>query len=358
MDRADVLTARLATQRLEGPPADGPGQVVSELLCVQSQDALLAQAMIALRCFPATATDVRGALASGDIVRTHVLRPTWHYVSAADLRWLLRLTSPKVESGMAARHRQLGLDEPLLASALDVLANSLAGRGFAARTALGAALADAGLLTPGDPLFGQQVGHVLLIAELRGLVCSAPVPTIAHQYALVEEVISPTPERGRNEAITELVGRFVSGHGPVALTDLVRWAKVTLGEARAAVAELGDRVEKLTVDGEELWHAPGAALPRQRPQEAWLLSTFDEAFLSYRKVGWPRSAGHPAGGDPYRFAEAGGGIVLLGQVDVGAWKRTRVRSGVEVRLDVDQSLSRAERQAIDAAVDRLVSTIG
>ncbi|HEY3338932.1 MAG TPA: winged helix DNA-binding domain-containing protein [Propionicimonas sp.] len=357
MDRTDVLRARLATQRLAGPPADGPAQVVRELLCVQSQDALLAQAMIALRCSGATDGDVRASLASGEIVRTHVLRPTWHYVAADDLRWLLRLTSPKVESGMGSRHRQLSLEEPLLSAALEVLAASLAGRSFTTRNPLGAALEAAGLLTRGDPLFGQQVGHVLLVAELRGLICSAPVGTVEHQYALVDEVVPPTPERDRPEAVRELVGRFVGGHGPVALSDLVRWTKVTLGEARAAVQELGDRVEKVSVDGEELWHAPDDALPTQRPQGAWLLSTFDEAFLSYRKVPWPRSAAHPAGADPYRFAEAGGGIVLLGLEDVGGWKRTRARGAVQIRLELDESLSRADRRAIDDAVDRLVSAI-
>lgn len=357
MDRTDVLRTRLAIQRLEGPPADGPLQVVRELLCVQSQDAPLAQAMIALRCSGATDGDVRAAVAAGDIVRTHVLRPTWHYVAAPDLRWLLQLTSPKVESGMAARHRQLGLDESVLAAALDVLATSLAGRSFTTRNSLGAALAEARLLTREDALFGQQVGHVLLVAELRGLICSAPVAAIEHHYALVAEVVPPTPDRTRAEAVLELVARFVSGHGPVALTDLVRWTKVTLGEARAAASELGDRVERLTVDGEELWHAPGAVLPTQRPRDAWLLSTFDEAFLSYRKVGWPRSAEHPAGVDPYRFAEAGGGVMLLDLHDVGGWKRTRVRGSVQIVLQLDQSLSRSNLTAIDEAVDRLVSAI-
>ena len=358
MERADVLGARLATQRLSGPPADGPAQVVRELLCVQSQDALLAQAMIALRCAEATDADVRSALAAGDIVRTHVLRPTWHYVAAADLRWLLHLTSPKVESGMAARHRQLGLDEPLVVKALDVIAARLNGRSFATRNELAGEFAGAGLLTRGDPLFGQQVGHVLLLAELRGLICSAPSTEVEHSYALVEEVVPASPERGRDQAIAELVARFVAGHGPVALSDLTRWARVTLGEARTALAGLGDQLKQVTVDGEELWLSPAASLPTRRPQDAWLLSTFDEAFLSYRRVPWPRSAGHPAGADPYRFAEAGGGIVLLGLEDVGAWKRTRVRGSVTVVLEVDASLSRSERSAIDAARDRLVAVIG
>ncbi|MGV8909787.1 MAG: winged helix DNA-binding domain-containing protein [Propionicimonas sp.] len=358
MDRADVLRARLATQRLSGPPADAPAQVVRELLCVQSQDALLAQAMIALRCAGATDADVRSALAAGDIVRTHVLRPTWHYVAAADLRWLLRLTSPKVESGMTARHRQLGLDELLVVKALDVLATRLHARRFATRNELAGEFADVGLLTRGDPLFGQQVGHVLLLAELRGLICSAPSAAVEHSYALIAEVLPGAPERGREQAIAELVGRFVAGHGPVALSDLTRWARVTLGEARAALAGLGDQVERITVDDEELWLSPGAVLPTQRPQDAWLLSTFDEAFLSYRKVPWPRSAAHPAGADPYRFAESGGGIVLLGLEDVGAWKRMRVRGTLRISLEVDASLSRAERRSIDEAVDRLVAAIG
>lgn len=356
MDRTDTLLARLATQRLDGPPAANPAQVVSELLCVQSQDAPIARAMIALRCDGGTDAGVLAAISSGGIVRTHVLRPTWHYVAAADLRWLLRLTSPKVESGMGARHRQLSLLEPRVAAALEVLATRLEGRQFANRTVLGATLAEAGLLAPEDPLFGQQVGHVLLIAELRGLICSAPLDVTEHRYALVDEVVPAAPERNREDAITELVSRFVAGHGPVALSDLMRWAKVTLGEARAAVAGLGDRVERIVVDGEELWHSPASALATTRPQEAWLVSTFDEVLLSYRKVGWPRSAGHPLGDDSW-FSESGGGVVICGLEDVGAWKRTRDRGEVRIRLSLDETLSRAARNAIDDAVDRLVSTI-
>jgi len=357
MDRTDVLLARLATQRLSGPAAANATQVVSELLCVQSQDAPIARAMIAQRCEGGTEAGVLAAIAAGDIVRTHVLRPTWHYVAAADLRWLLRLTSPKVESGMGSRHRQLSLVEPRVTAALEVVATRLEGRQFANRTVLGSTLADAGLLAPEDPLFGQQVGHVLLLAELRGLICSAPLDLTEHRYALVEEVVPAAPERSREEAISELVSRFVAGHGPVALSDLMRWAKVTLGEARAALAGLGDSVEHVVVDGEELWHSPASALPMTRPQEAWLVSTFDEVLLSYRKVPWPRSAGHPLGDDPSWFSESGGGVVIYGLEDVGAWKRVRDRGDVRIRLAVDETLSRAGRNAIDAAAERLLSTI-
>lgn len=357
MDRAAVLATRMATQRLSGPPAATPAQVVSELLCVQAQDAPLAQAMIALRCEEATDATVRTAVASGALVRTHILRPTWHYVAAADLRWLLQLTAAKVISGMTARHRQLELDEPRVGTGLAVFTDALAGRRFANRAELGQLLSAAAVLDRTHPLFGQQVGHLLLLAEMRALVCSAPVDALEHRYALVAEVVPPTPEIGREEALTELVARFVAGHGPVALSDLIRWARVTLGEARAAIDRLGGRVASIRVDGEELWYEPASALPETRTAPAWLLSTFDEAFLSYRKVPWPRSARHPAGDNHYRFAEAGAGVVIHDLQDVGSWKRTREKSGPRIDLVVDDSLSRTARAAIGEAVDHLATKI-
>ncbi len=356
MDRDAVLAARLANQRLNGPAASGPVQVVSELLCVQAQDAPLARAMIALRC-AGRVDDVDGAVARGEIVRTHVLRPTWHYVAASDLRWLLALTSAKVESGMAARHRQLGLVGPRLDTALGVLADRLAGRRFATRGDLGAALVEAGVLDRADPLFGQQVGHVLLVGELRALVCSAPAEGAEHSYALVDEVLPAAEPLSREAALTELVGRFVAGHGPVAVADLVRWAKVTLSEVRTALAGLGDRVARVVVDGEELWHVPDAGLPATRPQPAWLLSVFDEAFLSYRRVSWPASAGNLLSDHPRRFAESSGGVVLHQLRDVGGWKRRRSDGG-RIELDLDPGLPDGADEQITGAVGRLQAVFG
>jgi hypothetical protein len=355
-DASAVFSARLATQRLSGPPAGSPAQVVRELLCVQAQDAPLARAMIALRC-ESRAEAVAAAVARGEIVRTHVLRPTWHYVAAEDLRWLLALTSPRVESGMAARHRQLGLVGDRLDAALRIVVERLTGRAFADRGELGAVLDAAGVLAADDPLFGQQVGHVLLVAELRALLCSAPVPATRHLYALTDEVIAPEPPIEPDEATTRLVTRFVAGHGPVALADLVRWARVTLAGARTALRGYGDRFERIAVDGEELWHCPAAALPQTRPQRAWLLSVFDEAYLSYRRLPWLTPSGQPGLAKAGRFAQAGGGAVLLDQRDVGDWRRRQGRGGAQIDLALSRDLTGIERSAVDDAVDRLLAVL-
>ncbi len=356
MDSRAVLAGRLATQRLSGPPAESPMQVVTELVAVQAQDAPIAQAMIALRCASSVA-DVRAAVAAGEIVRTHVLRPTWHYVATQDLHRLLQLTSPKVESGMASRHRQLDLDENRLQEGLDALAARLGGRHFAARDEVGNALVDAGTLTRADARFGQQVGHVLLVGELRGLVCSAPLAAAEHHYALAAEVLPPPEPFGREEAMTDLVGRFVAHHGPVALADLQRWAKVSLAEARAAVDRLQGRLERLEVDGVELWHSPASALAETRPRRAWLLSVFDEAFLSYRQVGWERSPGNPDAPNERRFAQSGGGPVLCDGRDVGGWKRRWDHGRPRIEWSLDPSLSRPAGRAVAEAADRLLAVI-
>ena len=39
---------------------------------------------------------VNEALAKGDILRIHVMRPTWHYVAAEDIRWMLKLSSRRI----------------------------------------------------------------------------------------------------------------------------------------------------------------------------------------------------------------------------------------------------------------------
>ncbi|MGC3995954.1 MAG: winged helix DNA-binding domain-containing protein [Propionicimonas sp.] len=356
MLREEVIATRLATQRLTGPPASDPAQVVRELLAVQAQDAPLARAMVALRC-AGTAADVAAAVARGEIVRTHVLRPTWHYVATDDLRRLLRLTSPKVEAGMASRHRLLQLEGTRLDAAIEVVASRLAGRRFAGRTELAGVLAAAGALATDDPQYWAQVTHVLLVAELRGVLCSAPVADAEHHYALADEVLPAEEEFDRDATLVDLVGRFVASHGPVALPDLVRWAKVTLTEARRALDVVGERVDRVRVDSEELWFAPSALRPATRPQRAWLLSTFDEAFLSYRRVGWTRSAGNPDGPDERRFAQSAGGPVLCDGLDVGGWKRRWDRGRAWIDLTLDPGLAAGARDAVDEAVDRLLLVI-
>lgn len=321
---------------------------------MQAQDPALSPFSIGLRCTAGRATDVRAAIDVGSIVRVHILRPTWHVVAAEDLRWLLALTSPKVESSFAARTRSLGLDGVMVDRAFALIVRELAGGASATRAEVARWFSVAGLAT-----HGEQVRHLLVLAELRGLVCSGPTRGRTHTYALVDERIAPTPAVDRDESVRQLVVRFMVGHGPAAVGDLLRWTTLTKREITGALDDLGDALDTVTVDGTPLWFAPAAHVrDLARAPRAFLLPTFDEAFASCPSVPFPRVRDHPLGDQPYRFAESGGGVVLCDGHDAGWWKRTeRGRTHVEIRVAPAGGLDAEQRDHVMIAAQRLAAFV-
>ena len=367
MDRRELWATRFALQRLVGAPAAGPLEAVAESLAVQSQDAPLTHDSLAQRT-GGTAADAAAALDAGRIVRTHVLRPTWHHVAAADVRWLLELTSPKVLSGMRARHRQLGLAEAGdRTPRIDFLLQRVA-TGPQTRAALAEAFASAGLLDRADPLFWQRLSHVCLIAELEGLVCSGPIDPAGHTYALAERVLPAGAPVPRERAAAELVLRFFASHGPVALKDLQRWTRLTLTEIRAAIGALGDEVDSVDVEGERLWfgaramaeRGPGSAGFAAAAADAagpWLLSTFDEAVLTHSVLPLPRpSDAHRVA--PPKYGEAGGGPAIWNLTHVGAWKRTVKPGRFAVEITPVAPLDAGAEAGLRAAASALARRAG
>jgi hypothetical protein len=306
-----VLAMRLATQRLTSAPFATPEEAVGHLLAVQAQDAPVARWSIAMRCGAARDEEVRAAVDAGRIVRTHVLRPTWHYVRAEDLRWLQALTGAKVASGIAARHRQLRLDDP--------------------------------------ELTGPRLGHLLMLAELRALICSGPLEREQHTYALVDEWIAPSLPRERDDAVRELVHRFFAGHGPASVAHLVRWAALTGREVRSAIADLDDRLEAVTLGGEPHWFDPAARARARRRAHALLLPVFDEAHLTYPGSAFPRAPDAP----PHSFSQSGRGLVVCDLRDVGGWTRRTAGGTATVRLALTAPLAAEQAARVEQQVAAL-----
>lgn len=349
MDRTSLLTQRLATQRLTADPVD-PVRVVSEALAVQAQDAPMARWSIGMR----SAVDddvIARAVDQGRLVRTHVLRPTWHYVRPEDLRWLLALSAARIERSMGARHRQLRITEPVLDEAFAVLRGVLTEQGPLTRRQLHPLLP-----TTGFPEQGQVVGHLLMVAELRELIVSGPSADGQHTYVLMDGLVPATPERPREDLVRELAARFFAGHGPASVRELTRWAAVTQAEVRAALGELG--LSSATVEGVELWWDPAAEAAETRPRRAHLLPTFDEATLSYLAPSWERVPGHPKGSQPPTYARVGGGVVICDLAEVGLWQRRAAGATTRVTLDLSPSVSSDQRAAILAEARRLADFEG
>jgi len=171
MTTADLLRLRLQKQYLEPTRQRNIREVVSHFGAMQSQDYHGGKWAIAQRTSGITSTQIDDTFAKGTILRTHVMRPTWHFVAAEDVNWMLALTGPRVNTLSAHYYRQLELDDAAFAKANTVLIQTLQGKAYKTRTELGKALTDAGF----DVHVPVRLIYILVHAELDGLICSGPL---------------------------------------------------------------------------------------------------------------------------------------------------------------------------------------
>lgn len=349
--RAAVLGRRLATQLLVEPAAPRAVDVVARLTCVQAQEPAHAFWSLGMRTADTTYASVQGEFDAGAFVRTHILRPTWHFVAAADLRWILAATSPRVEQRNAGMYRKLGLDESARGRATEIMVAALAGGHYLTRPELGHRLESAGLSAT-----GQRLAYLVMHAELAGIVCSGPMRGAQHTYALLAERIPPAPS---GAGVAELVRRFFLGHGPASLADFSRWSSLTLRTAQAGLDQVQDQLRRDEVEGVELWSDADAAPAAQAIQasvagRAWLLPLYDELTLSYPQLNFEVAVGHPHPSGADRFV----GSVIDGVHDVGLWKRTVSGRRVGVSTWLAPGLPPTARAAVDRERSRLAGFLG
>src|SRR5262245_13258582 len=124
---SEILQRRLDNQHLVGQRVRDPRQMVAHLGAVQSQDYPGALWALALRLEGASLASLQCAFDRGAVLRTHVLRPTWHFVVPEDIRWMLALTGPRLRRSVARRERELGMDQMLANRSNDAIARALEG---------------------------------------------------------------------------------------------------------------------------------------------------------------------------------------------------------------------------------------
>jgi hypothetical protein len=277
-------------------------------------------------------------------LRTHVLRPTWHFVRAEDIGWLLDLTGPRVRRVTCQQLRDThGLDERSVGQAVTAITQVLAGRGQLTRAQLADELRERGI---GGS--GQMLMILLAHAELDGLICSGPVAGGEHTYALMGERV-PAPRRpGRTEALAELALRYFTGHGPATERDLAYWATLTLTDVRAGLQQVRDRLGSFQHDGRTFWHPPGEAPSGPQKPAGHLLQILDEAYRGYQDSRWLLDAA----GDVPRTREAAAGMALVDAQLLAAMRRTIAHDHVHFDLRPYRALTPPEIQALDQAASR------
>jgi hypothetical protein len=273
----DIARWRLQSQHLVAPYAGSAASVVTDLLAVQAENPSQAAWAVASRTAHADPADLEALLDAGEVVRTHVLRPTWHFVPAADIAWLLELTAPRVRPVVARQLTEVhGWTPETIDRVTTAVVELLGEEPDRTRDEVARGLSDRGFEITGQPL-------MLLLAqtELDRLVCSGRPRSGTHTYALFADRVREPARLDREEALGELALRYFTGHGPATVRDLSYWATLTVTDVRRGLTQVEDRLESFEHDGLTFWHAPGEA-PRSPLEPAGhLLQILDETYRGY-----------------------------------------------------------------------------
>ena len=322
-----IASRRLKAQRLIGEPSASPVDVVRWLGAVQSQDYAGAKWAVAQRTRGITEAQLDRLFDEGAILRTHVLRPTWHFVLPEDAGWLLRLTGPRVLAGLAGRYRELELDDRTVARALAEFARALAGSHHLTRQELGQVLHVAGISPE-----GQRLPHLIARAELGGLIISGPRRGKQFTYALLDERVPKSGVLDRDEAVTEIARRYFRSHGPAQMQDFVWWSGLTVSDARLGIAQAGAALEHQSIAGKDYWFDSDAGPPRNAAKAVHLLPNFDEYTVAYRDRAVLIHAERSFEPALFAFRSILSNVVTVGGVVRGAWRRAAARKGMRVEI--------------------------
>src|SRR5229473_4071829 len=343
----DIPARRLQTQRLTGEPFKSPLDGIRWLTAVQSQDYAGAKWALGQRSRKTTDAALDRLFDQGAILRTHVLRPTWHFVLPEDIGWLLALTGPRVRAGLVARYRRLELDDKVAARAETLFTAALAGGSHLTRGELGEVLS-ADRISPD----GQRLPHLIMRAELDALIASGPRRGKQFTYALLEERVPKPRALDRDEAVAELTLRYFQSHGPAQVQDFVWWSGLRKADARAGIALAGGALDHQTIEGKDYWFDAAARPSKQTTIFAHLLPNFDEYTVAYRDRAEILHPDRPFEAKLFSFGSLLSNVVTVGGRVRGSWRRTVARAGIQLEVQPLDRFTRAETAAVEGAASR------
>ncbi len=341
----DLVRRRLQNQQLARPEFRRPVDVVAWLGAAQAQDYPAAKWALGLRANGITDADVEQAFNDGAILRTHVLRPTWHFVTPADIRWMLALTGPRVNAVCASYYRKLGLDDRLLARSRTILERALRDGTQLTRSEIGAVLLRGGIAVKSQPL-----AFLVMRAELDQVICSGARRGKQFTYALLEERAPRARVLERDEALAELTRRYFWSHGPATLRDYVWWSGLTVREAKTGIDLVKPALASEMIGDRTYWFVPSRSrAPRVLAPSAYLLPNYDEYLIAYKDRGLVVAASRARNmGVADEFPHH---IVIDGRL-AGSWRRTLRSDSVALETLPYARLTGDRARALAAAAER------
>ncbi len=345
----DISAARLYSQQLAEPKFTDAVSLVKHFGAIQAQDYPMSKWAVGARLPGATDASVEKALDDGEIIRTHVLRPTWHLAAAEDIRWMLELTGDNVLRQMNGTNKLLGLDAKIFTKSNQIIAKAVEGNNHLTRDEIMEIVGHSGINT-----HSYRGLHILLHAELTGIICSGIRKGKNHSYALFDERIGKPKPFDKQHALAELAKRYLTSHGPATQKDFAWWSWLPVADSKKAIELNKDNFIASEFEGQTYYHKEKSYPEIQN--STLLLPAFDEFLIAYKD----RSASIHTDHTKHAFTSNGifrPIIVINGQV-AGTWKRTVKKDKVIVEFAFLRKIPKSTEKQIGMQAERFADFLG
>jgi DNA glycosylase AlkZ-like len=344
INTSSISTTRLVNQQLVGSQFTSPRSIVSWMVAMQAQDLPMARWAVGIRLPGMTDEKVMDAFNRGQVLRTHLLRPTWHFVTPEDIYWLLELSAPQIIASQRARDRQLELSPEIYSLSNATIEQALKTHGQLTREELLLMLNTAGIKTDQN-----RSAHLLMRAELEKIICSGAMVRGKPSYALLGEKVSKPQKLSKEEALAELAMRYFTSRCPATVQDFSWWSGLSALDVRQGVEAVRSSFVQEELGGKTYLMPEDYSYPTSAERTLFLLPTYDEFLISYAN----RSASIQPHYEYHMKEISDRGIfwpviVIDGQVE-GIWKRKYKKESLIVEILPFSQLDEATLALIDRA---------
>ena len=348
MHLKDIRKQRMHNQMITISSLTKPEEVVKHLVAVQSQEYAQAKWALGMRMVAANDAIVEKAFNDGKILRTHVMRPTWHFVLPQDIRWLQQLTSPRVHKLSLPYYKKTGIDGKVMKKCCDALEKMLQGNNYLTRNEIKTKLEKAKILAD-----GMKLSYLMMQAELDSVICSGPRHGKQFTYALVEERAPAVKAISREDALGKLVLQYFTTRGPATAHDFAWWSGLTMADANAGIEMKARQLAHEVMDGKTYYYSPDVKHEGKKQPATFLLPDYDEYGISYKD----RTAIFGNANNAQVLTNIFGHTVIADGEAAGTWKRVEKGKETTVELSFKKGLNATKVNAINKAVDRYLKFI-
>lgn len=336
MDFSFIRNQRLKNQQLTETTFSEPEKLVRHFGAMQAQDYAMAKWAIGLRTAK-TEKEIENSINEGKIIRTHILRPTWHFVAAEDIYWMLELTAPSLKRLITSAAVKMGLEDSLNAYTKK-LQKLLSNNNHLTREEI---MLELGIKTG----LANNISPVIIMmnAELEGIVCSGIMRGKKFTYALLEERVKITNKISQDEALAKLASKYFKSHGPATINDFSWWSGLSLTNSRLALELIKPKLASFQIHGNTYWFYE-STVSNKDDVFVHLLPAFDEFLISYKD----RTASIALEHQPLAFTKNGifnPVIAINGKIEA-TWKRSIKKETVKIEINPINSFEKNTSELI------------